>query len=180
MKSRSNSEVGSCLGTGTSFVRQEIVIAVLDELDFTRARSSIEGFERWSSFDEFVCERDGLHIGLSSAGLEVHLANISVHDFKQWTLHSGITPSLQALDEFAAYVHRFRLDPGRSVESCPTDDWKGEAREIDPRGQRFRIPVAAVLYSDWLTSLDSLEIAFPNASIDVYARFLVESWSDVS
>jgi hypothetical protein len=180
MNSRSNADVGSCLGGGTSFVRHEVVIAILDERDFSRAQGSIEGFDRWSSFGEFVSERDGLHIGLSSAGLEVHLATISMHDFEQWTLHSGITPSLQALDEFAAYVRLFRLNPGLPVESCPTDDWKGEARKIDSRGMTFRIPIAPVLYYDWLTSLDCLEIPFPNASLDVYAQILIESWSDVS
>jgi hypothetical protein len=180
MKSSSNSDIGSCLGSGTSFVRHEVVLAVLDECDFTRAQGSIEGFDRWSSFDEFVCERDGLHIGLSSAGLEVHLVTISMHDFEQWTLHSRITPSLQALDEFAAYIRLFRRSPGQTVKSCPTEEWKDEAQEFDRRGRSFRIPIAPVLYSDWRTSLDSLEISFPKTSIDDYAQILIESWSDVS
>jgi hypothetical protein len=180
MKSISDADVGSCLGGGRSFARHEVVLAVLDERDFSRAHGCIEGFDRWSSFDEFVCERDGLHIGLSTAGLEVNLVDISMHDFRQWTVHSGITPSLQALDEFAAHVSLFRLNPGLPVESCPTDDWNDEGREIDSRGRSFRIPIAPVLYSDWLKSLESLELCFPNASIDLYAQFLMESWSSVS
>jgi hypothetical protein len=128
----------------------------------------------------FPALTDGLHIGLSTAGLEVNLVDISMHDFRQWTVHSGITPSLQALDEFAAHVSLFRLNPGLPVESCPTDDWNDEGREIDSRGRSFRIPIAPVLYSDWLKSLESLELCFPNASIDLYAQFLMESWSSVS
>jgi hypothetical protein len=180
MKSRSNSDVASRPGSGTSFVRHEVVMAVLEERDFTRAQGSIEGLGRWSSFDEFMCERDGLHIGLSSAGLKVHLVAISMHDFEQWTLHSRVTPSLRSLDEFAKYIHLFRLTPELRVESCPTDHWKSKARDFDLGGGSFRVPIAPTLYSEWLTSLDSLEISFPKASIDVYAQILVESWSDVS
>src|SRR5271154_1040028 len=104
MASRSNTALEACLGAGAPVVSQEFVLAVLDHRDFAPAQAFIEGFDRWDTFDDFICERDGLHVGLSSGGQQVHLAAVSIRAFEQWTAHSGITPSVQALDEFAARV----------------------------------------------------------------------------
>ena len=68
MASRSNTALEACFGAGAPVASQEVVLAVLDHRDFARARTFIEGFDRWDTFDDFICERDGLHIGLSSGG----------------------------------------------------------------------------------------------------------------
>ena len=177
MASGSKTVLEACLGAGAPIAFQEVVVlAVLEHRDFDRARTFIEGFDRWDSLDDFICERDGLHIGLSSGGLQVHLAAVSIRAFEQWTAHSGITPSVQALDEFAARVRAFRLNPELPVESSPTADWSGGGREHVPRGGRFTIPIAPLLYSSWRDSLGRLGIFFPSPSVDAYARILIDSW----
>ena len=179
MASRSKTALEAPLGAGAPVVSEEVVLADLDERDFARARTFIEGFDRWVSFDDFVCERDGLHIGLSSGGQKVHLAAVSVRAFEQWTAHSGIMPSVQALDEFAARVRAFRLDPDLPVESLPTANWSRGGREHGPRDGCFTIPIAPLLYSSWVKSLGRLGIFLPSPSIDAYARILIESWAEV-
>jgi hypothetical protein len=134
MASGSNTAQQANLGASAPVVSNEVVLAVLDDRDFARARIFIDGFDRWDSFDDFVCERDGLHIGLSTAGQEVRLALVSVRDFEQWTLHSGMTPSLQALDEFAACTLESHPDADPPVESLPP--WENEGQELGPLESR--------------------------------------------
>jgi hypothetical protein len=153
------------------------VLAVLDERDFARAQAIIGGFDRWLSFDDFVSERDGRYIGLSCAGYEPQFASISLHSFELWTLHSGISASIPALDEFAARIHEFRLYPDLPVEGVAALDWSRDA-DIGPRDGRFRIPIAADLYEKWLGTFSGLDIFKETPSVDTYARMLVKLWTD--
>src|SRR5580658_1028788 len=153
MASNSYLALGLRLGLETDLVPEEVVLAVLDGRDFARAQSFVGGFDRWSSFEDFVCERDGLHIGLSTGGQQVHLAPVSIYAFEQWTLHSGMPASLRSLDDFAARIRAFRLNPELPIKSLPTFEWKDEVQEMGPEGGLFTIPIAPPLYRDWLQSL---------------------------
>src|SRR5277367_328181 len=178
MSFRSKTPFASAPETSAPFVARERVLAVLNEDDFARARSIIDGFERWPSFDDYVCERDGLYIGMSCAGHDAQLASISIRSFERWILHSGVAASIQELDEFAARVHAFRLHPNLPIEGIPAVDWKSSGREIRPREGRFTIPIAETLYEEWLRTLSHLDIFTQAPSVDLYARILIESWAD--
>jgi hypothetical protein len=179
MESRSNTTSGSLVSNGTPTLAVDgLVLADLDRRDFARARAIIDGFDRWPSFDDFACERDGLYIGLACAGCEAQLAPVSLRAFESWILHSGMSATVQALDEFAARVHAFRRAPALPVEGLCAVDWKRGDRDIGPRDGCFRIPIAAVLYQEWLGTLSRLDFFTQSASIDIYARMLVEFWVD--
>jgi len=178
MSFRSKTPFASPPGASAPFVARERVLAVLDQDDFARARSIIDGFERWPSFDDYVCERDGLYIGMSCAGHDAQLLSISIRSFERWILHSGVSPSIQALDQFAARILAFRLQPSLPVEAIPTAEWKSSGEDIGPRDGRFTIPIALALYQEWLGTLAHIDIFTQLPSADIYARILMESWAD--
>jgi hypothetical protein len=178
MTFRSKTTFASRMRANAPFAAGELVLALLDRHDFARAQSIIEGFDRWLSFDDYVCERDGLYIGMSCAGHDAQLASISIRSFERWILHSGVAASIQELDEFAARVHAFRLHPNLPIEGIPAVDWKSSGREIRPREGRFTIPIAETLYEEWLGTLSHLDIFTQAPSVDLYARILLESWAD--
>jgi hypothetical protein len=180
MASNSHLALGSRFGFGTNLVPPEVVLAVLEGRDFARAQSFVAGFDRWRSFQDFVCERDGILIGLSTAGQQVHSAPVSIYAFEQWTLHSAMPASLQSLDDFAARIRAFRLNPNLPVKSLTTVEWRREVRETGANGGRFTIPIAPPLYRDWLRSLARLKGLVPTPSVDVYAQILVETWAEIS
>jgi hypothetical protein len=154
-----------------------LVLAVLDNRDFARAQAIITGFDRWLSFDDFVSELDGRYIGLSCAGYEPQFASISLRSFELWMLHSGISSTISALNEFAARIHEFCLYPALPVEGVATMDWSRDA-DIGARDGRFKIPIAAALYEKWLEAFSGLDIFTETPSIDTYARMLVEFYTD--
>lgn len=178
MTLRSKTTLASRLRVDAPPAAREFVLAVLDRYDFARARSVIEGFDRWLSFDDYVCERDGLYIGMCCAGHGAQLASISLSSFERWILHSAAAASIQALDEFAARIHAFRQQPDLPVEGIPVVDWKRSDREIRPRDGRFTIPIAKAIYREWIGTLSHLDIFTAPPSIDLYARILLESWAD--
>jgi hypothetical protein len=174
-------KIGSSVRAKTTFgVAEGPVLAVLDCHDFARAVSVIEGFDRWLSFDDYVCERDGLFIGMCCAGREALCASISIRSFERWMLHSEASASIQALDEFAARIHAFRLYPDLPVEGIAVGDWNRSGQIIGPRGGRFAIPVSQTAYEQWLATLAQLEIFTQVPSVNIYARILMESWADFS
>jgi hypothetical protein len=178
---RSMTKIGSSVRAKTTFgVAEGLVLAVLDCHDFALALSAIEGFDRWLSFDDYVCERDGLFIGMCCAGREAQLVSISMRSFERWMLHSGVSATIQALDEFAARIHAFRLYPGLSVEGMPLGDWNRSSQHIWPQGDRFAIPISQALYEDWLAALSRLKLFTKPPSVDIYAGILMESWADSS
>jgi hypothetical protein len=162
----------------TASLGRSLALAVFEASDFDRARAVVDGFDHWASFDDFVCERDGSYIGLSTAGEEAHLVPVSFGAFEQWATHSGVALSVQSLDDFAAVILAFRENPGLAVEGWPGVDGNRRVPERNRRNDRLYVPIASVLYRNWLETLAHLNMASPPPSVDDYARLLVESWAE--
>jgi len=154
----------------------DLAFAVLEPRDFDRARAVVDGFDRWDTFDDFVCERDGFFIGLSSAGEPAHLVAVSLGAFEQWATHSGVALSVESLDDFASRILAFRQNPDLMIEALPG---VGGNRPV-PRRRNWvvGVPIAFVLYQQWLETIARLESLSSPPSVDVYARLLMESWAD--
>jgi hypothetical protein len=178
MTATSGATFGAPLQTETPFTTPELVLATIDRSDFRRAEAIITDFQ-WSTYDEFSCERDGLYIGLSSAGERLQLVSVSVRAFEWWALHSGTTPSIKALDEFAAEIYAYRSNPNLRVEGVLWADCNNKDNNFVQHDGRLAIQLAPVLYRNWLETLAPADI-FPSVpSIDVYAQLLIEAWADL-
>jgi len=177
MTAISGTTFGSPFPAETQFAAPELVFATIDRSDFSRAKAIIEGFD-WRTYDDFACERDGIYIGLSSAGESSQLVTVSVRAFELWSLHSGITPTIEALDEFAAGIYAYRSAPNLPVKGVPYVDCNNRDKNFAQQNGRFVIPIAPVLYCNWLETLATADIFSSVPSIDVYAQLLMESWVD--
>ena len=78
----------------------KVLIAVLSEDEFRRARGVIRGL-RYFSYRDWLDSRYGRFMGLSIAGVDAALETIALDDFFAWCGDYNIRPSEAALDSFA-------------------------------------------------------------------------------
>jgi hypothetical protein len=77
------------------------VIATILESEFPDFSWYLAELQAWSSYDDFMMERDGYFLGLSWAGENIVQVEISLHSFMRWVDLTGSPCSLQSLDDFA-------------------------------------------------------------------------------
>ncbi len=145
-----------------------VSISLLGRSDFDEARAVIEGFG-WTSFDDYRSERDGLAIGLASAGQRSFLVPISIAHFMNWWGRRAARTGPDELEVFARLVFILR--------SGGTEAIRGVLRP-DPRRRQdedniFETPVREDRYREWLAGL---RLNPSQERLDAYARFIAEEW----
>jgi hypothetical protein len=157
------------------------VIALLGRADFERARKTIGDLLRWRDYEDFLCERDGEFLALSSAGAAVSQQRIPLAAFNRWARLTGCKRTLAALDDFAAYwrVRRTHLDwPVRGAlvtgDVVETGDTVGASEGHSQRGALL-IPIAQDVFAKWDHSVAILKLFRNPNSIDQYAALIAET-----
>jgi hypothetical protein len=150
----------------------ETVIATLDRRDFERARSAIEGFECWATFEDYQCDREGRRIGLESAGRWARFAPISIGHFLSWSGWMGVAPTAARLDEFAELVDEFRRNPRFPRDARLSCDYSSRNPVSDGR---LVVPVDPRSYREWLDCLGNRP---SDSLLNAYASFLLEMWAE--
>jgi hypothetical protein len=95
---------------------QEVhVIATVSEREFHVFSLYVAELQRWPSFHDFAMERDGYLLGLSWAGENVFQVEVPLNAFTRWVELTGISRSLESLDDFAMRRWLRSQHPERSV-----------------------------------------------------------------
>jgi hypothetical protein len=150
------------------------VIALLSRADFKRAYGIIADLVRWSSFEDFLCERDGQFIALSSAGAPIFQQLVPLTAFTRWARLTGCGRTVAALDEFAAMWRVHRNHPDWLVSAALVTR---DAIGVLERGSKFGtllIPVANDIFTEWDRSIAALKLFRNPNSIDRYAALIAE------
>ena len=79
----------------------EMLIPLVEKSEFELARTAIEGFEPWATYDDYLTERECYRFGLASAGRGARFAPVSVRTFLDWSATSAVRPTMALLDRFA-------------------------------------------------------------------------------
>lgn len=150
------------------------VIALLSRTDFERARGTIADLFRWSDFEDFLCERDGEFLALSSAGAAVSQQRVPLAAFNRWARLTGRERTLAALDDFAARWRVRRTHPDWPVRGAlVSSDALTSSERYSKEGTLF-IPIAQDIYSKWDRSVAILKLFRNPNSIDRYAALIAE------
>lgn len=148
------------------------VLASLNRGDYEAARRRSKYFARWADYDEFLAERDALHVGYGCAGVEAKIQRVRFEAFERWSLLTGAPFTIDALDEFAAHWRWRARRPKAPVQGrlgVPDDP---ERNEIAAAGVQ-RVLILPELYVRWRDDLSrSRLIAAPD--LDAYAAHVVE------
>jgi hypothetical protein len=157
------------------------VIALLGRTDFERARKTIADLFRWRDYEDFICERDGEFLALSTAGAAVSQQCVSLAAFNRWARLTGCKRTLAALDDFAACwrmrrIHsnwpvRGALVTGDAVETGNT----AGASEGHSKRRALLIPIAQNVFAKWDHSVAILKLFRNPNSIDQYAALIAET-----
>jgi hypothetical protein len=90
-------------------------MATISESEFHDFSWYLAELQAWSSYDDFVLERDGSFLGLSWAGEDVIQAEVSLRAFMRWVDLTGSPCTLKSLDDFAMRRWLRAKYPERSV-----------------------------------------------------------------
>jgi hypothetical protein len=96
-------------------VRYRRFVSIFDRNDFEKAQLTVIGFDRWTSYEDYCCERDGQVIGFASAGLDANTVSVSLAGFVSWASYRGKKVGLRSLDEFARFIALARENPVPSL-----------------------------------------------------------------
>jgi hypothetical protein len=78
-----------------------ILVGVVSETEFERARERIFELSDHCSYDDWLDSRYGRFMGLSLGGADATLESVALNDFLEWCGDCNIRPSEAALDAFA-------------------------------------------------------------------------------
>jgi len=146
-----------------------VSVSLLGRSDFERACTTVRGFN-WTTFDEYLSHRDGLVIGLASAGQRTFLVPVSIAHFMAWSEARGVPPGSDGLEAFAGLVFVLRRGRGITIRGS-----------LEPRRERLRqydentvtVPVHQERYREWLICLG---LGPTDDLLHAYARLTVEEW----
>ena len=79
----------------------KVLVGVVSEADFERARDYISELSNYRDYDDWLDSRYGHLMGLSLGGDEADLKTVAVDDFLDWCGVRGMLPSENALDAYA-------------------------------------------------------------------------------
>jgi len=149
------------------------VIALLSRTDFRRARGIMVDLLRWKDFEDFVCERDGQFLALSSAGVPSLQQRVPLTAFNRWARLTGRDCTLSALDDFAAMWRARRTHPNCFVRGALVP---GDAPGFHPASKSgaLVIPIAQDIYTRWDRCVASLKLFRNPNSVDRYAALIAE------
>ena len=89
-----------------------ILVGVVPEHDFERARDYISELSDYSDYDDWLDSRYGRFLGLSMAGAETSLETVALDDFLTWCGAHRMRPSEAELDTYAQHSRlRSRREP---------------------------------------------------------------------
>ncbi len=81
--------------------QDEILIAIFGRADFERAKQTIAGFDQWTSYEDYRCEREGRLLSLAFAGQKAKFAPITIDGFLEWSRTTGGVANASRLESFA-------------------------------------------------------------------------------
>ena len=79
------------------------VMALLDELDFSRAKNEIADLNE-QSYDDYLCEQDCLSISLDWSGLASVQVSVRLDAFHSWRQSVGAPATIAGLNRFATVL----------------------------------------------------------------------------
>ena len=82
-------------------IMNEVLVGVVSESEFERARERISELSNYRSCDDWLDSRYGRFMGLSLGGADAALVTVALNDFLNWCGDCNIRPSEAALDAFA-------------------------------------------------------------------------------
>jgi hypothetical protein len=147
------------------------VLGWLGRKDFERARLRWRRFSLWRDHNEFLAERDALHLGYFVSGVTAEVQRVTLEGFERWTRLTGAPPDLDGLDFFAAHWRWRGRHPGAPVVGkfgVPDDP---ERRPAADGAQR--VLVLPELFVRWRDELAKPKL-FPAPDLDTYAAHVVE------
>jgi hypothetical protein len=146
--------------------------------DFKTARNAIVDFEEWAAFKDYVFDREGLAMGLCSAGEDTRLVGVPSSAFETWRRDARAAPTLANLDAFAALLRAHFAHLAGSAESISRWDDRIARDADDFLEMSLAVRVANSLYGEWLACLASMPIFSRSApSPEAYARLMLEAWA---
>jgi hypothetical protein len=155
-----------------NFAAGSPVLAWLNRSDFERARLRWPGFALWRNHEEFLAERDALHVGYLSSGVTAEIQRVPLDAFERWTRLTGAPADLDGLDEFAAHWRWRARHPGTPVvgKFGFADD---PERSPPAVAGVQRLLVLPELFVRWRDDLARPKL-FPAPGLDVYATHVAE------
>ena len=93
----------------------KILVGVVSEADFERARDYISELSSYGGYDDWLDSRYGRFMSLSISGADASLETVALDDFLDWCGARRTPPSEAALD---AYAHDAKLSPRREPLSA--------------------------------------------------------------
>ncbi len=148
-----------------------LVWATLGRRDFARARQT-PGFARWTSYREFVQERDGLYMGYGLAGVLGALQPVSFDAFERWARLTGALIDIDGLDDFAGHWRWRAGHPdarARGRLRAPGD----RERAVAETANEQCIRVLPEIYRRWRGAFANSDL-FVAPDLDAYATHVVE------
>ena len=94
---------------------ETVVIGLVVEKDFDRARSAISGLAGCADYDDWLDARQGRQISLGMAGVDARIVPVSLSSFLEWSRLNGISPNEPAFDAFAALASAVRNSSNLTV-----------------------------------------------------------------
>jgi hypothetical protein len=161
------------VASGDDFVGTD-VIALLSRADFERGRGSISDLLRWRDFDDFISERDGEFLALSSAGVAVSQQRAPLVAFNRWARLTGRERTLAALDDFATRRRICQIHPDWAVRGALISGDAVGFAERQSKAGTLLIPIAQNAYTKWDRSVSILKLFRNPNSIDQYAALIAE------
>jgi hypothetical protein len=84
--------------------RQVVVMAELAEKEFGWAQVVVPDLNEYASYEDWLDQREGLHIGQAMAGVDVRMTPVALSPFLAWCRLTRTKPSEYAIDLFAAVL----------------------------------------------------------------------------
>ena len=148
------------------------VLAWLSPKDFDRARAVWQGFRQWRDHEEFLAERDALHVGYLWSGVTATIQRVPIDAFERWTRLTGAPADLDGLDGFAAHwLWRARNPEAPVVGKFGVAD--DPERNPPAVGGAQRILVAPEKFVRWCDDFDQPKL-FAAPDLDAYAAHVVD------
>jgi hypothetical protein len=147
------------------------VLGWLSRNDFERARRRWPRFAAWRDYDEFLAERDALHLGYRDSGVTAAVQRVTLDAFERWTRLTGASADLDGLDSFAAHWRWRSRHPASAVvgKFGPPDD---PERSPATAGAEI-VRVLPELFVRWRDDLAKPKL-FAAPELDAYAAHVVE------
>ncbi len=150
----------------------EMLIPLVEKSEFELARTAIEGFEPWATYDDYLTERECYRFGLASAGRGARFAPVSVRTFLDWSATSAVRPTMALLDRFAAMAIGTASSPEGARAAMETSEEPAGRRAVH---QRTDVAVDLASYREWLECLGEQP---SEALLDGYVALVAENWDE--